>query len=266
MRRILEARGTRTAQPLARAVIAGFVATVIMTLTLVVAFFLASALGEPHQPAYVAKPGPPQWMWALTHNPITELARGALPAAFGLHLALGLFWACVYAYLFEPHLPGEDWQRGVLFALVPWFLSLVVFFPVAGGGLFGVKLGAGPLPVLGNLILHLVYGVTLGELYGRLGDAVLTESGLPEDAAETAALASAERAAAAGIVAGVVAGGLLGVVGGYLFGEPLGAPIPPSSSGIVIGLFWALLGGAVGALVGSLIGLDVRGTRKDQRV
>ncbi len=265
MRRTLDDTDTRSGQPLSRAVIAGFVATVAMTLTLVIAFFLASALGEPHQPAQLAKPGPPQWMWALTHNPITELARGALPAAFGLHLALGLFWACVYAFLLEPRLPGDDWQRGALFSLVPWLLSLVVFLPLAGGGLLGIDLGAGPLPVLGNLLLHLVYGVTLGELYGRLGDAVLTETGLAEDPKETVALASAERAAAAGIVAGAAIGGLLGIAGGYLLGDPLGAPIPASASGIVIGLFWALLGGAVGALVGSLVGLEVRDPRKDQR-
>lgn len=233
-----------------RAIIAGFVATVAMTLALLLAFFAARELGSPTPPAYAAQPGPPQWLWALAHNPITEMTRGALAAAFALHLALGLMWALVYAAFFERHLPGEDWQRGMVFSLIPYVLSLVVFFPLAGGGLFGLALGAGPLPILGNLILHLVYGASLGALYGRMGERVLTESGVPVPE-EAARLAKAERAAATGIVVGAVIGVILGVSGGRLFGG-LG---PVSEAGVVAALFWALVGGSVGALVGSLAGL-----------
>ena len=42
---------------------------------------------------------------------------------------------------------------------------MIIFLPLAGGGLLGLGLGAGPLPILGNLLVHLVYGVTLGFLY-----------------------------------------------------------------------------------------------------
>ena len=233
-----------------RAVIAGFVATVAMTLALLLAFFAARELGSPTRPDYASQPGPPQWLWALAHNPITEMTRGALPAAFALHLALGLMWALLYAAFFARRLPGEDWQRGMAFSLIPYVLSLVVFFPLARGGLFGLALGAGPLPILGNLILHLVYGATLGALYGRIGDRVLTESGVPL-AEEAARLAKAERAAAAGIVVGAALGVVMGVAGGRLFGG-LG---PVADAGIVAALFWALVGGSVGALVGSLAGL-----------
>ncbi len=235
-----------------RAVIAGFVATVTMTLTLAAGYFAALELGSPSLPSYAAQPGPPQWMWALTHNPVTELTRGALPAAFALHLALGLIWAGVYATFAEPRLPGADWQKGVAFSLVLYILSLVVFLPLAGGGLFGLALGAGPLPILGNLVLHVVYGVTLGGLYGRLGDRVLTESGTGR-ADEMATLARAERAAAYGIVIGAVLGAVVGISGGRLFGGPSG-PV-----GLAAGLLWALVGGSVGAIVGSLAGLDGRG-------
>lgn len=234
-----------------RAIIAGFVATVTMTLTLAAGYLVALELGSPSAPSYAAQPGPPQWMWALTHNPITELTRGALPAAFALHLAMGLIWAGVYAAFFEPRLPGTDWQKGTAFALIPYVLSLVVFLPVAGGGFFGLALGAGPLPVLGNLILHVAYGVTLGLLYGRLGEHVFTESGLgaPD---EVATLARAEQTAAYGIVIGAALGAVVGISGGRLFGGPDG-PV-----GLTASLLWALVGGSVGALVGSLAGLDGR--------
>lgn len=245
---------------LPRTVIAGFVATVAMTLVLALSYGVALQFGTPRQPEYAAYPGPPQWMWALTHNPITELTRGALLAGVGLQLVFGLLWALVYAYYFEPRLPGRDWQRGALFALIPWFLSLVAFFPVAGGGLFGLKLGAGPLPILGNLILHLVYGATLGQVYGRIGGSVLTETGEPEGAEETAALASAERAAATGIVVGIVLGGLGGIVGSAVVGGSMAA-----ASLITSGLFWALIGGAAGALVGTLFGLTGRSEEPSRR-
>lgn len=234
-----------------RAIIAGFVATVTMTLALAVGYFVALELGSPSAPDYAAQPGPPQWMWALTHNPITELTRGALPAAFALHLAMGLIWAGVYATFFEARLPGVDWQKGATFSLLPFLLSVAVFLPVAGGGLFGLALGAGPLPMLGNLILHVVYGVTLGVLYGRLGEHVFTESGIGT-ADEVATLARAERSAAYGIVIGAALGAVVGISGGRLFGGPDG-PV-----GLTAGLLWALVGGSVGALVGSLAGLDGR--------
>ena len=53
----------------------------------------------------------------------------------------------------------------MLFSIIPWFLSLVVFFPIVGAGFFGADLDAGPLPAIGNLILHLIYGAVLGSMY-----------------------------------------------------------------------------------------------------
>jgi hypothetical protein len=232
-----------------RAIVAGFVATVAMTFTLAFAYFVALELGSSELPSYASTPGPQQWMWALTHNPVTELAREAPPTALAFHLALGVLWAVIYAAWFERRLPGADWQRGVLFALIPFVLSLVVFLPLVGGGLLGLRLGAGPLPILGNLILHVVYGATLGAVYGRAGDYVLSETGLAE-ADELEVLERAERRMADGIVIGGALGLVLGLAGGRLFGMLPGLAGPAAA-----GFFWLLLGGALGALVGSMLGL-----------
>jgi hypothetical protein len=243
-----------------RAIIAGFVATVAMTFTLVLAYFVASQLGSADFPAHTRVAGPQQWLWALTHNPVTELALSAPPAALAFHLALGLVWAVIYAAWFEPRLPGEDWQRGVLFAAIPFVLSVVIFLPLVGGGMLGLALGAGPLPVLGNLILHAVYGATLGAVYGRAGDYVLSETGLA-DAEEAAVLERAERRMAEGIVVGGVLGLALGLAGTALLrGLPVG-PVGPAAAAF----FWLLLGGALGALVGSLLGLGGRAERPAPR-
>ena len=52
------------------------------------------------------------------------------------------------------------------FALLPWLVSLVIFMPLLGGGILGLSLGAGPLPIVGNLVLHALYGAVLGVVWG----------------------------------------------------------------------------------------------------
>src|SRR5205823_3461724 len=106
----------------------------------------------------------------LTHNKVLDLAQSALYLSIGVHFAVGLVLALVYAYIVEPRMWGPGWIRGSLFAIVPWVFSVVVFFPLVGGGFLGVGLGAGPLAFLGNLVLHVVYGATLGLMYEPMFD------------------------------------------------------------------------------------------------
>src|SRR6185369_12180348 len=87
----------------------------------------------------------------------------------------GLLWAVLYGLVFESRLRGSSWERGALFAGIPWLFSLAVFLPLVGGGFLGMSLGAGPLPIIGNLVLHLVYGAVLGSVYGPAGDSVLDD-------------------------------------------------------------------------------------------
>lgn len=143
------------------AVLAGFTATGLMTVVLSLAYVGALAFGSPSPQASTLA----RWLWGLANNTITERTQTAVPIALGLHFTSGIALAVAYAFA-EPRLRGPGWLRGMMFSLIPWILSIGVFLPVAGGGLFGLRLGAGPLPILGNLILHLVYGATLGQLYG----------------------------------------------------------------------------------------------------
>jgi hypothetical protein len=158
----------RRADSLSAAVLAGFVATGLMTVVLSLAYAVALAVGSPDPQAPVLL----RWMWGLANNTITEGTQTALPVAVGMHFASGTAMAVVYAAVAEPRLRGPGWRRGIAFSLVPWILSVVVFLPAVGGGPFGLRLGAGLLPVLGNLILHLVYGATLAPALRALGLAV----------------------------------------------------------------------------------------------
>lgn len=226
----------RRATWLADSVVSGFLATVAMTMVMALAYGIARALGDERGSTIE------RWFWALTHNPVTRTTQDAIALAVALNLGVGILWAIVYAYGVEHRLPGPGWRKGMLFALVPWVLSIVAFLPIMEGGIFGRDIGAGPLPVLGNLILHLVYGAVLGTVYAAHRD-------WPDDAELDRALSIAQqRAAALGIAAGIVAG----AIGGWLVG--------PSLDGIagrgMIALIGALALGALGLLLGTFIGGD----------
>lgn len=217
--------------------LSGFAATFAMTVVLALAYGFAEAVGN-RDGGTVA-----HWFWALVHNPVTRETKNAVFLAIALNLVMGLIWAVVYGRLAEPFMHGPGWQRGLRFALVPWILSLIAFLPVMGGGFLGFGIGAGPLPLLGNLILHLVYGAVLGGIY-----ALATEQGLVDSDEEREAAVASERGAALGIVLGVV----IGALAGWAMG-PNTVGID-SSSGVILAI--ALVGGGIGVLLGSLLGIN----------
>jgi len=223
---------------LSGAVVAGFIGTILGGAVLLVGYVVAGSLA--------GLPGGLGAMFAaLTSNVATRSISDQLGLAVLVHFAVGLLLAIVYARLVEPALSGPGWRRGMLFSLIPWLLSLVVFLPIVGGGFFGLGLGAGLLPAIGNLIAHLVYGATLGWSYER-GRAELRD----EDEESALANLGAER----GIAFGVVVGGVLGalVAGLVAWGAP-------GATGGSLGwttLLGAVGGATVGAFLGSYAGLE----------
>ena len=161
---------------LARAVLSGFVATVLMILAAVVAYGIAYVLANIEPSEQAGAQTYSAWFKGLTDNIIVEYTTDIFYAAIAIHLAIGLGFALIYAYFVEPRIPGTDLGRGLAFAFFPWVLSLVAFLPLVGAGFFGLGLDAGFLPILGNLVLHIVYGAALGLVYGSFGDTVDAEN------------------------------------------------------------------------------------------
>src|SRR6516162_6738927 len=62
---------------------------------------------------------------------------------------------------------GPFWLRGMIFAAGAWLLMMIVMMPMAGAGLFGT--GLGMMTPVATLMLHIVFGVVLGGVYGLLG-------------------------------------------------------------------------------------------------
>jgi hypothetical protein len=134
----------------------------------------------------------------------------------------------------------------------------VIFLPVVGAGLAGAALGAGPLPIVGNLVLHLVYGFTLGQLYDpSAGQPALAADVVYEEPLGPVAVAHSEDLSAAGILVGAIVGAFVGV--------GLAVVLPPTLPAIDFGgwelalaVGGLLAGGAVGGVVGSFAGLPTR--------
>lgn len=243
---------------LGRAVLAGFCSTVVMFVGMIVAYGISTylsgvALANAHG-ALGNSVTVELWFYNLTHNTVVDAARNELWGALALHGFVGLFWAAVYGYFFEPRLRGNSLERGMLFALLPWTLSLVVFLPLAGGGFFGMALGAGPMPALGNLILHLLYGATLGLVYGPFGDIILEPAGQAMREAEQESMRRAEAGMAKGILVGLLIGFAIGMIG-FLVGFVAHASARIGYSPAWFILMAVLMGGALGAIVGSMFGL-----------
>ncbi|MGQ9601047.1 MAG: DUF6789 family protein [Anaerolineae bacterium] len=147
-----------------RGLIAGFIATVAMTLLTNV----APLMGFP--PMDIAT--------MLGTMLIADPATAFLPG-LAMHFMIGLVLALGYAVFFANVLPGQPWLRGALYGLVPWLLAMVVVMPMVGlvhpmvsagmmpnPGFFLTGMGTVLAPI-GSLIGHIVYGAVLGLVYGR---------------------------------------------------------------------------------------------------
>jgi hypothetical protein len=209
-----------------------------MTIVMAAAYGLARWIGDENGTRVE------HWFWALAHNPVVNSTHDSIVLALAANLAMGLVWAIVYGYDAEPRLSGPAWRKGMLFALGPWILSIVAFFPIMDGGIFGSDIHAGPLPIVGNLILHLVYGAILGGLY-----AVDLEAWLDGSESERQNAAAQQRGAAFGVLGGLV----VGAVAGWLVGPSLDNVADRS----FITLAGALVLGGFGMAVGSLYGSEL---------
>ncbi len=252
----LERRSRVRERWLSDAIIAGFVAIGTSTAALMIAYVLAN--GASNSQGDVLR----QWLYQLTHNKVVEFSGGSPAYALALHVVVGIIWALVYARVIEwnrrldwwiGHGPG--WERGMRFAILPWLVSLLVLLPAAMVNMLGWALSAGPLVPLGNLILHLIYGFTLGQLYDSSADEIAAGSDLTyEEPLQAAAVAHSQDLGAAGIVVGGIVGALVGV--------GLAIILPPVLPNVDFGGWEAALavggilaGGAVGGIVGSFAGL-----------
>lgn len=226
--------------------VSGFVATGIMTAAVLLAYGLSALLASDSSSANQLQ----VWLAGLIDNTVTEITTVNLALAIAVHLIAGIVWAIIYAGMVEPRVSGTGFQRGVKFGLAPWVLSITVFFPLIGAGFFGSEIGAGPLPVLGNLILHLIYGGALGKVYAS--HAVWKEAESDVTPENLQVLDVAHR----GMAIGLIPGAVLGLLAAVVFTSAFTA----ETDLLMAGVLGAVVGSAIGVWIGSLAGLSPNAT------
>src|ERR671933_1002425 len=238
------------------AIIAGFVAIGTSTGVLMVAYVLAN--GAADSQGDVLR----RWLWQLTHNRVVEFSSGSPAYALALHVVLGIVWAILYARFVDGNRAlrwwigdGPGWLRGMRFALLPWIVSLLVLLPAAAINMLDWALSAGPLVPLGNLILHLIYGFTLGQLYDASSDEPAVAADLAyEEPLQRRAVEHSEDFGAAGILVGGVVGAAVGI-GMAIILPPVLPNVDFGGWSAALAVGGILAGGAVGGVVGSFAGL-----------
>lgn len=83
------------------------------------------------------------------------------------HFMIGaLVWGLGFIALLKI-LPGSSsLAQGISFGVAAWLMMMLIVMPMAGAGLFGLKMGV-MAPVM-TLVLHAIYGAVLGGVYGKL--------------------------------------------------------------------------------------------------
>ena len=147
------------------ALTAGFVATVVLSACLAVAH--AAGLFAAFD------------LVGLVAN-VVAMITGATPnpiVGWVGHFCIGtVLWGVSYAIV-EPKLPGPPAVRGMVFAAAPWLVMMIVVMPLAGAGPFGLALG--PAVPLALLLLHLVFGATLGVAYAKSAGSAARDDVVP---------------------------------------------------------------------------------------
>ncbi len=221
------------------ALLSGFIATFCLTVVITGAYVLADNIGDQNGGTVS------RWLYNLVNNISTDRTTDAFFLALGINLAVGLGLALVFALL-ERTVILTGWRRawrGVAFALIPFLGSVLILFPLLGIGVLGIDAHAGPLPVLGSLVAHVVYGFILGGFYGDRVEDWVGASDHDRDAARLA-----HRGSAKGLAIGLPLGAGLGLLMMPLLDNIAGA--------VAIVLAYTLLGGAFGLLIGSFMGMS----------
>ncbi len=145
-----------------RAMIAGFVATVVLSALMLIKSMMALMPGLDVV----------QMLTGMAHNMMGLPANPAV--GWVLHFTIGtVVWGIGFALLYKT-LPGNSaTTKGIVFGVLAWLLMMLIAMPMAGAGFFGMKIGM--MAPLMTLVLHLVWGAVLGLTFGALSRSPTTE-------------------------------------------------------------------------------------------
>lgn len=138
-------------RPIQSGVLAGFVATVVLSLLMLMKGGMELV---------------PELNVVSLLNRMMGTAE-APAAGWFVHFVIGtLLWGGLFGIV-ERELPTHSpLANGLLFSTGMWFMTMAIVMPIAGAGVFGLAIGM--IAPMVTLMLHLVYGAVLGAFYGWL--------------------------------------------------------------------------------------------------
>lgn len=103
---------------------------------------------------------------------LSSMMNGSSAVGWMAHFVIGtVVWGGAFALL-SGYLPKVSVFSGVAFGVAAWLLMMLFIMPMAGAGLFGLKLGM-VAPVM-TLMLHALYGAVLALTFNRLTELKIT--------------------------------------------------------------------------------------------
>ncbi len=129
-------------------IISGFIATVVLSIVMILK----------------AKMGVMPELNAI--KMLANMMHAPLVMGWVAHFMIGsLVWGILFALMVK-QLQGSVINSAMVFSIGAWLLMMIGPMPMAGAGLFGLKLGI--MAAVATLVLHLLWGVVLGFSYKRL--------------------------------------------------------------------------------------------------
>ena len=97
---------------------------------------------------------------------LADMMGASLVMGWVAHFMIGTFvWGILFAITVNK-LPGSVIISAILFSIGAWLMMMVGPMPMAGEGLFGLKLGT--MAPIATLMLHIIWGIVLGLVYKRM--------------------------------------------------------------------------------------------------
>jgi hypothetical protein len=98
---------------------------------------------------------------------LAGMMESSATMAWVAHFMIGtIIWGVLFAVTHEK-LPGDSRLiKGIFFGIGAWLLMMIAVMPMAGAGMFGMKLGM-MAPIM-TMMLHAIFGTVLGGVFAKL--------------------------------------------------------------------------------------------------
>lgn len=98
---------------------------------------------------------------------ISGMMRSSRAVGWLVHFMVGtVVYGLAFLWIFAGPWADGYWLSGLALGALGWLIAMIMMMPMAGKGVFGMKLGA-MVPVM-SLVMHLVFGAILGWTFGAL--------------------------------------------------------------------------------------------------